>query len=43
MLDVAQVVDDLQTRFDLPVGQLRLRHQRAVLGVDVGPVDAADA
>src|SRR5713101_1580829 len=42
-LDVAEVVDDLQTLFDLPVVQPRVRHQRTVLGVDVGPGDAADA
>jgi hypothetical protein len=41
--DVAEVVDHMQALFDLTAAQLRLRHQRAVLGVDVGPVDAADA
>jgi hypothetical protein len=41
--DLAKVVDDLQARFDLPLAQLRLWHQRAVLGVDVGPVNAAPA
>jgi len=43
VLDVAEVVDHLQAFFDLSVAQRRVRHQRAVLGVDVGPVDAADA
>ena len=41
--DLAEVVDDLQARFDLPVTQLRPRHQRTVFGIDIGPVDAADA
>src|SRR2546428_6276733 len=40
--DVAEVVDGLQARFDLPVTQRR-RHQRAVLGIDVGPGDTAHA
>ena len=41
--DMAEVVDDLQARFDLPIAQLRPRHQRAVFGIDVSPVDTADA
>jgi hypothetical protein len=41
--DMAEVVDDLQARFDLPIAQLRPRHQRAVFSIDVSPVDTADA
>src|SRR5262249_29476688 len=41
--DVAKVVDDLQARFDLPLMQLRPRHQRAVFGIDIGPGNATDA
>ncbi len=40
---VAKVVDDLQARFNVLVAHLRPWHQRAVLGIDVGPVDAANA
>ena len=40
--DVAEVVDDLQARFHLPLTQLRPRYQRAVFSIDVSPVDAAD-
>src|SRR5437870_1860260 len=40
--NMPKVVDDLQARFDLPVTQLRPRHQPAVFGIDIGPVDAAD-
>jgi hypothetical protein len=36
VLDVAEVVDDPQTLFDLLVEQLRFRHQRAVLGGGLG-------
>src|SRR5215475_8945526 len=39
MPDVAEVMDHLQARFDLPVTQLRIRYQRAVFGIDVGPVN----
>ena len=41
--DVAEVVDDLRLASTCSVAQRRRRHQRAVFGIDVGPVDAGSA
>ena len=35
----SEIVDHTQAIFDLPVAQPRMRHQRAVFGIDVGPID----
>jgi hypothetical protein len=43
MLHVAKVMDDFQASFNLLVAHLSPRNQRAILGVNVGPVDTKGA